>query len=70
MNDSYPEGFELQPEILLVDNRLCRVYLPPIYFRDGTKLYWVMFIDDRDVIVVKEQDLKVLKNGKLLYGKD
>ena len=66
----YEDGFELQPEVMLVHGRPCRVNLPPIFFRDRTKLYWIRFMDDDDVIVAKESDIKLIKNGKLLYGKD
>lgn len=68
--DIYSDDFELQPEVVLVNGRPCRVYLPPIFFRDGTKLYWIKFLDDQDVIVAKESDIQLIKNGKLLYGKD
>jgi hypothetical protein len=62
-------GFELQPEVFLVNNRPCKLYLPCYGQMDsGKKLYWVEFLDKEDVNIVFEQDLVLVKNGKLLYG--
>ncbi len=62
-------GYELQQEILLFKERPCRVFIPPVIFQEEVKLYWVQFLDDQDVELVKEKDLKLIKNGKLLYGR-
>jgi hypothetical protein len=69
MSDNHINGYELQPEVCLVNGRPCRVFIPPIFFRDSTRLYWIKFLDDGDVTVVKEHDITSLKNGRLLYAK-
>jgi hypothetical protein len=67
MNKKLINGYELQPEVLLCKNRPCRVFIPPIS-AFGTRIYWVEYLDNQDVDIVQEKDLKVTKNGKLLYG--
>jgi hypothetical protein len=61
-------NFELQPEILLVNNRPCRVFIPP-FLLDESKYYWVRYLDDESVEIINESNLKILKNGHILYGK-
>jgi hypothetical protein len=33
------------------------------------RIYWVKYLDSEDIELVREKDLKVIKNGSLLYGK-
>jgi hypothetical protein len=38
---------------------------------EGDKYYWIYYVDNGDVSIVKEKDLKLLdkKISKVLYGK-
>ncbi len=64
---TFINGFELRPEIYVVNNRPCRVFIPP--FDKEKNLYWVLYLDTEAVDIVKKQELRKLKHGKLLYGK-
>ena len=66
-NRTFINGFELRPEIYVVNNRPCRVFIPP--FDKEKNLYWVLYLDTEAVDIVKKQELRKLKHGKLLYGK-
>ena len=66
-NRTFINGFELRPEIYVVNNRPCRVFIPP--FDKEKNLYWVLYLDTEAVDIVKKQELRKLKLGKLLYGK-
>ena len=61
-------GYVLQPEIYWYSYRMVRIY-SPILIVEGIELFWVYCLDDKDVLVVDANKLK-LANGKVqvLYG--
>ena len=60
-------GFELQPNILIVDGKLAKVFLPYVIVLNDIKYFWVKYLESEEIGIVKESDLTITKNGKLLY---
>ncbi len=61
-------GYTLQPEIYLYGTRMVRIY-SPIMLLEGIELFWVYCLDDKDVIVVEANKLKLASNKvQVLYG--
>jgi hypothetical protein len=62
-------GYTLQPEIYVHNgSRLVRIY-SPIMIIDGMELFWVYCLDDKDVIVVDANKLKLANNRiQVFYG--
>lgn len=70
MSKTVVNGYELQPEVVLCGNKPCRVFIPYVIAGPGgERLYWVLLLHTEEVEIVKESELKLIKNGKLLYGK-
>lgn len=62
-------GFTLEPEIVLIGKRPCRIFTPPVVDKDHLKIYWVQYLDDGSIGACSEEEIVKLKNGKVLYGK-
>lgn len=61
-------GYTLQPEIYWYDTRMVRIY-SPIVLLEGIELFWVYCLDDKDVIVVEANKLKLASSKvQVLYG--
>lgn len=62
--------FTLQDELYVKGNRLCRLYLPIIILEEGTRVYWIQYIDDNEVTAAYEHELKKANRfEKALYGR-
>lgn len=64
---TFINGFELRPDVYVIKNRPCRVFVPPFDKEKG--LFWVSYLDSGEITIVNKSDLSKLKHGKLLYGK-
>lgn len=64
----YAGEYEINNNLYLVNKRLCRVYLPPLYM-DKKKYYWIQYDDDKDVTIVPCRDLLPISTigGKVLF---
>lgn len=60
--------FILQNEVYLVDNRPCKIFLPPVVIQEYGRIYWIQYLDDGDVTMTSEDKLVLTKRGKVLYG--
>lgn len=61
-------GYTLQPEIYVYNNRYVKIY-SPIITLGSILAFWVYCLDDNDVIVVDADKLKLANNRiQVLFG--
>lgn len=58
--------FKLLDKIYIANGRPCKVFIPPV--KINTKYYWVMYLDNNDISVVKKEDLSTSSTVQVLWG--